>query len=127
MRGKHKLAKIILFSFLTVFILGGNVMAASFNFSFVTGSTSIGGVGYKSANSRTGVAVQTYDANVNSSRYIAVWGTTNAGRTITRTGTIKEAWSGTYLDYTDSAYAGNLSLYGNPSVIGASAHGEFIP
>ncbi len=125
MRRKHKLSKIFLLSLLVAFILGGNVMAAAFNFSFITGSTSIGGVGFKNAESRLGVDIHTYYANVNSSRYITVWGATNTGRAITQTGTIREAWSPTFINFTDRAYEGNYYLYGNPSVIGASAKGEF--
>lgn len=127
MRRVRKLTKMLIISLAVIFVLGGNVMAATFNFSFVTGSSSIGGVGYKNAASRGGVVIQTYDANVNSNRCITVWGATNTGRTITGTDIIQNAWVGSYLAYTDKGFEGNIYLWGNPSVVGASAHGEFIP
>ncbi len=127
MKSKLKPIKIVAVSLVITFLLGSSVMAASFNFSFVTGSAAVGGVGYKNAASTGGVTVNAYDTNLNDSRYISIWGATNASRSITGNGGIYASYTGAYLNYTDSKYAGNIYLWGNPSTIGASANGVFYP
>lgn len=127
MESKLKLKKIIAVSLVVSFLIGSSAMAASFNFSFVTSSAAVGGVGYKNAASTGGVTVNAYDANLNDSRYISLWGANNASRSITGSSGIYASYTGAYLNYTDPTYAGNLFLWGNPSTIGASANGVFYP
>lgn len=119
--------KVAIFSIIAALAIGGSAMAAAFTFSFTTSSATVGGVGYKNAASTGGVLVNAYDANLNNSRYISLFGATNAGTRITEYGTINNAYTGAYLTYTNKNYSGNLHLWGNPSTVGASAMGEFYP
>lgn len=121
---KTKMKKIILGVVLLLTLAGMNVFAASFNFSFPTSSTGIGGTGYTTG--RSSVYVGMSGGNLTNTRYINVWGANNAGSHITGTNALSSSSTYFFLPYT-SSYSGNVFLWGNPSSPGASAYGYFEP
>ncbi len=124
MKKKRKIRSLIVIGLFAAFLASEDAMAASFTFSFMTGAPAYGGVGYKMRD-KTAMSVRARSGNLNTSRYINVWGGNSIGEALTYTAALSTLGPEMYPEFKNQGIQGNVYLWGNPSIIGASATGDF--
>lgn len=124
MKKRRKLSRLIAIGLLLTFLAGEEVMAADFTFSFMTSAPTYGGIG-RTDPDNTAMSVRARTGNLSTSRYINVWGGNSRGEALTYTGTLASLGPVMYLPFRNSGTQGSVYLWGNPSIIGASATGDF--